>query len=248
MSRNQYPKWDKNRGIYFRIGLLSAIIFSIFVLNINAKITPFDLPITDYPDENVINIPITFRKKEKVVTPPPPPIKKKKSPVSLIDLNADIILDKTNETKDSFSFVENTDTLSEQISTYEPPPVPIMAKEVDDEPILFPEQMPVFGKCVTDDREAREACSERALIEYIYDNLTYPSMARESGTEGTVFVSFVIDKHGKVKEAEIIRDIGAGCGQAAIKVFKNMPFWKPGKQNGRPVSVIFKIPIRFQLR
>ncbi|MBR3939375.1 MAG: energy transducer TonB [Bacteroidales bacterium] len=86
-----------------------------------------------------------------------------------------------------------------------------------------------------------------SLYAYIGRNIKYPEAAKKEKIQGRVFVTFVIEKDGQVSSAKILRDIGGGCGEEAIRVVKNMPKWKPGTQRGKPVRVQFNLPIMFQL-
>ena len=86
-----------------------------------------------------------------------------------------------------------------------------------------------------------------SLYAYIARNIVYPEAAKKEKIQGRVFVTFVIEKDGQVSSAKILRDIGGGCGEEAIRVVKNMPKWKPGTQRGNPVRVQFNLPIMFQL-
>lgn len=89
---------------------------------------------------------------------------------------------------------------------------------------------------------------DAARIKYLSKNIDYPDMARESGIEGKVFVTFVVEKDGSVTGVRILRGIGGGCDEEALKVVRNMPRWEPGKQRGRPVRVQFNLPINFRLQ
>ena len=73
-------------------------------------------------------------------------------------------------------------------------------------------------------------------------------MARENEIQGNVYVTFLVDKDGKVKDAKILRGIGGGCDEEALRVVSHMPDWKPGKQNGRAVMVQYNLPVKFTLR
>ena len=88
---------------------------------------------------------------------------------------------------------------------------------------------------------------DAARIKYLNNNIKYPQMARESGIQGKVFVTFVVEKNGKVTDVKVLRGIGGGCDEEAIRVIKNMPKWVPGKQRGKPVRVQFNLPIIFKL-
>ncbi|RLD50132.1 MAG: energy transducer TonB, partial [Bacteroidetes bacterium] len=87
-----------------------------------------------------------------------------------------------------------------------------------------------------------------ARIKYLNKNIKYPTMARESGIQGRVFVTFVIEKDGSISNVKILRGIGGGCDEEAIRVIQNMPQWIPGKQRNIPVRVQFNMPIRFVLQ
>ena len=86
-----------------------------------------------------------------------------------------------------------------------------------------------------------------ARIKYLNENIQYPQMARESGIQGRVFVTFVVEKDGSVTDVRVLRGIGGGCDEEAVMVIKNMPKWVPGKQRGKPVRVQFNMPILFKL-
>lgn len=88
---------------------------------------------------------------------------------------------------------------------------------------------------------------EAARIKYLNNNIKYPQMARESGIQGRVFVTFVVEKDGSVTDVRVLRGIGGGCDEEAIRVIQNMPKWQPGKQRGKPVRVQFNMPILFKL-
>jgi protein TonB len=89
---------------------------------------------------------------------------------------------------------------------------------------------------------------EEQLFKYLRNNIKFPAVARENGIQGRVFVTFVVDKDGKVKDAKILRGIGGGCDEEALRVIRNMPDWKAGKQNGRAVSVQYNLPVNFTLK
>ena len=88
---------------------------------------------------------------------------------------------------------------------------------------------------------------EKALMEYMAKNLTYPQEARDKGIDGRVFVGMVIEKDGSVSNVKVLRGIGSGCDEEAVRVIKSMPKWKPGMQDGKPVRVSYQIPINFKL-
>ena len=82
---------------------------------------------------------------------------------------------------------------------------------------------------------------------YLSDNLKYPTQARRMGVEGTVIVVFVINTDGSIQDVEVLRGIGGGCDEEAVKIVKAAPKWSPGKQRGKPVRTRMRLPIRFKL-
>ena len=85
------------------------------------------------------------------------------------------------------------------------------------------------------------------LMEYLSKNIEYPKAARESGIQGRVFVSFIVEKDGSISNVKVIRSIGGGCDEEAVRVVKAMPKWKPGKQRGKAVRVSYMLPVVFKL-
>lgn len=86
-----------------------------------------------------------------------------------------------------------------------------------------------------------------ALIKYLSENLKYPKEAADAKTEGKVFVKFIIQKDGSVGHVEVLKGIGNGCDEEALRVIKAMPKWKAGLKDGKPVNVFYTIPIKFEL-
>lgn len=89
---------------------------------------------------------------------------------------------------------------------------------------------------------------EVKMMEYISKNIKYPQIARESGIQGRVFVGFVVEPDGSVSNVKIMRGIGGGCDEEAMRVVKSMPKWKPGKQRGKAVRVSYTLPVNFKLQ
>ncbi|MEE4259504.1 MAG: M56 family metallopeptidase [Bacteroidales bacterium] len=86
-----------------------------------------------------------------------------------------------------------------------------------------------------------------ALIDYLGSNIKYPEQAKKDGIEGKVFVNFVIEKDGSVGETKVLRGIGGGCDEEAMRVVSEMPYWSPGMQRGQAVRVSYNLPISFKL-
>lgn len=102
--------------------------------------------------------------------------------------------------------------------------------------LTFAEQMPEFKGGLEE------------MYKFLQKNIQYPPLARENGQEGKVILSFVVGTDGKISQIEQVgKKLGWGLDEEAIRVVKSMPPWNPGKQNGKPVTVKYTIPIKFQL-
>lgn len=123
-----------------------------------------------------------------------------------------------------------------------------------DNPELYfdsPEEMPIFSKeCInSEDLEIRKQCSDKALYTKIYNNIRYPSEARQKNIQGVVEIQFVINKKGAVDSFEIVKNVGGGCGKEALNVAKTyLRKWAlPGMDNGEPVNTLYNLQIKFLL-
>ncbi|MFZ4520539.1 MAG: TonB family protein [Bacteroidales bacterium] len=88
---------------------------------------------------------------------------------------------------------------------------------------------------------------QEGRIKFLVENIKYPEKAVKDGVMGTVYVTFVVEKDGAVTNVKVLRGIGSGCDEEAIRVVKMMPNWNPGEQKGKPVAVQYNLPIKFTL-
>ena len=86
------------------------------------------------------------------------------------------------------------------------------------------EEMPRFPGCEVGimTTEERYECAEKSMLNFIYSTIVYPDSARAHGTEGRVVLQFVVTKNGRVADPTILKDIGDGCGEEALRVLKLM--------------------------
>lgn len=87
----------------------------------------------------------------------------------------------------------------------------------------------------------------RRLTRYLKNNINYPVQARQNKVEGTVYVSFIVEKNGTLSGIYIIRGLGSGCDEEAMRVLRNSPAWMPGTIGGKPVRTSFTVPVPFKL-
>lgn len=132
-----------------------------------------------------------------------------------------------------------------------PPPPPLTLDDLD-RPFHVVERMPRFPGC--EDKgteEEKKACAQEQLLAFVAKHLVYPDSARQAGIEGTAVVRFTVFKDGSVGDAILIRDIGYGCGTAAMQVVEEMVnqrirFTTTGSR-GRAVNVYINLPVKFRL-
>ena len=86
-----------------------------------------------------------------------------------------------------------------------------------------------------------------AMMKFIADSLRYPSVVCTGGVEGRIVVRFVVDCKGNIVNPLVVRSVDPLLDREAIRLVKSMPKWIPGRQNGKPVCVIYNVPIRFKL-
>ena len=108
-------------------------------------------------------------------------------------------------------------------------------EEDDDEFFMVVENMPIFPG------------GDLGLMKYIQKHVKYPAIAKEYNITGKVYVSFIVDKSGKVTNVKIVRGVDKNLDAEAMRVVKSLPKYKPGKQRGKAVRVMFTIPINFTL-
>jgi protein TonB len=125
------------------------------------------------------------------------------------------------------------------VELMEPPPPPVTSLPTyhptanDEQPFDYVEKMPVFPG------------GQEAMYKFIYENLKYPDLAKQNMISGQVILQFVISSDGTVNNAKVVRGIGGGCNEEALRVINAMPAWTPGTHNGRAVPVKFTFPIKF---
>ncbi|MFZ1705522.1 MAG: energy transducer TonB [Saprospiraceae bacterium] len=245
-SRTKFPEVDnfKLSGSFVNFGLAVAMAISLVTMSwtIYDKTIVITDEMMDFDDEVEVEIPRTAEPPPPPPPPPPPVIQEVPDEVQV------------EETKFESQDVQEETTVKAPVASNAPPPPPPPPPPPKEEEIFKKvEQMPRFPGCedMKGSDAEKEECAKKKLLEFIYGNLKYPAIARENGVEGNVVIQFVVDKDGSVKDINVVRDIGAGCGTAAETAVKAMNSmgkkWTPGKQLGRPVKVLYTLPIRFKL-
>ena len=89
---------------------------------------------------------------------------------------------------------------------------------------------------------------EQAMMDFVGKNVQYPKEAMEKEISGRVLVGFIVEKDGSIADVKVVKGIGGGCDEEAVRVVKAMPKWKPGKDKGKPVRVSYVMPFTFKLQ
>jgi len=225
MEIKKTPKADleNKKALFFEIGLILALVIVLVSFEYKSydKIT-IDLAsriVQDVPEEI---IPIT----EQKVKPPPPPPPKQVTQIKIVEDDVEV--------EDDLDIDVEADDQTE-VEEYVPP---VEDEEEVDEAEIFTvvESMPTFPGGMG------------ALMKYLAQNIKYPPLAKESGIQGRVFINFVVEPNGSISNVKVLRGIGGGCDEEAVRVVKSMPKWSPGKQRGKPVRVSYNLPVKFTLQ
>lgn len=249
--RNKYPEADVFRlsPTFFNLGL--AISVGITVLALGWTQYEKTVDVSSYMDtlEEEIEVePPRTAEPPPPPPPPPPPVIQEVPDETVIEDQPEFV----DQSMDEEVVQEAPKAVENKPAPPPPPPPPPPAEDNDVEIFKVVEEMPRFPGCENEaTTEAKKACADKKMLEFIYKNIKYPAIARENGVEGTAVITFVVEKDGSVKDARIVRDIGAQCGQEALRVVNMMNEsnlkWTPGKQRGRSVRVQFNLPVRFKL-
>lgn len=223
MEIKKAPEADltKKTGLFLNIGLVVSLLLVIFAFEFKSydEGDLMDLGQINDDFEEMTEIPPTEQ-------PPPPPPKIQQP--EIIEVPDEEEIEEEIEVDLDVEITE--ETVIEEVVFEEP-----VEEEVTDEIFTIVEQQPGFKGGIS------------AFYEYVGKKMKYPSQARRMGIEGKVFVQFVVGKDGSISDVKIMRGIGAGCDEEAMRVIKNSPAWTPGKQRGKPVKVRMVLPITFKL-
>lgn len=223
LKKSKKADLESKKGIFMQIGLVAALLIVLYAFSYKtyerSSVLNFQLQVDDTPEEI---IPIT---KQEVKPPPPPPPKQ----VTMINIVEDDV-----EVEDDIEIDVEAD--QETVVDDFVPVVDDEEEVVEMEIFTVVESMPEFPG------------GDAARMKFLQENIKYPQMARESGIQGTVYVTFVVEPDGSVSDVRVLRGIGGGCDEEAVRVIQKMPRWNAGMQRGKPVRVQFNMPIKFTLQ
>ena len=223
MEHKKNPKADleNKKGLFTQMGLVFSLVIVLFAFEWKT----YDRVLTDLGQVDVVvieeeDIPITRQE-----TPPPPPPPTPTTILNIVEDDVEIVeeLNIDAEATETTEIVEYVPVVVEE--------APVQEAEiflVVEDPASFPG-------------------GEPARMKFLQENIKYPQIAREMGIQGTVYVTFVVEPSGKLTGVKVLRGIGGGCDEEAMRVVSIMPKWIAGKQRGQSVRVQFNMPIKFVL-
>jgi protein TonB len=112
---------------------------------------------------------------------------------------------------------------------------PASSVEKNEEVLTIAETMPEFPG------------GDKALYDFLKERIRYPAAAVESSVQGTVYVSFIVETNGALSHINVVKGIGSGCDEEAVRAVSEMPQWKPAKQGGKAVRLMMNLPVQFRL-
>jgi periplasmic protein TonB len=220
-KKTEQADLTRKTGFFFNIGLFVAMLLVVTAFEWrNYDDTGLaNLGMVNEDVEDLLDIPLTD------IPPPPPP---KVQQPEIIDVPDDEVIEDEIELDLDVDITE--DKVIDKIFSDAAP-----EEEDTDQIFLVVEEQASFPGGM------------EAWANYLRKNMKYPSQARRMGIEGRVFLKFVVDEKGNVSNIEILRGIGGGCDEEAVRVLQNAPKWSPGKQRGRAVKSYMQLAIVFKL-
>ncbi|MDD3876164.1 MAG: energy transducer TonB [Bacteroidales bacterium] len=224
MNRKKTSRADleSKRPVFTQIG---------FVVALSIALLAFEWKTTDRLSIMLDNIPVTIIEQDELPViipelPKPEPIQKVSSILDIKDDNVEI----KNEIQFSNELQVIVEVKPVERIVYIEPEV------IEEIPVDWAEVMAEFQG------------GEGARLAFLRQHITYPMMARRLQIQGTVYVEFIVERDGSLTDIKIIRGIGGGCDEEALRVAQLMPKWIPAKQRGKPVRFKARMPIKFELR
>ena len=226
MEEKKSPKANlENKKLMFtQIGLIISLALAWMVFEIKS----YD---QREIDESLLNREVVLDEEMTEITKQeeqkPQPVELPKQTTQLEIVQDDVEVEDIEINAD----VQQTEVIEEYVA-------PVIEEEevVEQEIFQIVEEMPEYPG------------GDKKLLEYVAKSVKYPQIARESGIQGRVFVNFVIEPDGSVSNVKVLRGIGGGCDEEAVRVIKSMAKWKPGKQRGKAVRVTYTLPVNFKLQ
>jgi periplasmic protein TonB len=226
-KKSQRADLENKRSIFMEIGMIVALSIALLAFNWKTyeqrTYDSFQRGDENIPEELVA---ITVQKQPELPKVKLPPV------ITAINIVED------DDLVDEDYYINAEADPMDTVPVYVPP-----VKGMNDEPV--PEEEEIFK--VVESWPAFPG-GDQAMYAFLGKNLRYPQMALETGISGKVFLTFVVEKDGSITDIQLVRGIGGGCDEEAMRVVTLMPKWTPGKQRGIPVRVQYLFSVKFTLQ
>ena len=226
MEEKKSPKanLENKKLMFMQIGLIISLIIAWLAFEHKSydkrEIDPSLLRQTEVVEEEMVEI-----TKQEEPKPQPVEVPKQTTQLEIVEDDVEVEDIEINAEIDQAEVVEDYT------------PVEVEEEEVvEAEVFTIVEEMPSYPG------------GDQKMYEYLGKNIKYPQIARESSIQGRVFVNFVVEPDGSVSNVKVLRGIGGGCDEEAVRVVQSMPKWKAGKQRGKAVRVSYTLPVVFKLQ
>lgn len=259
-NRNKaYGAYELRKNYHKRLKKSMMIVATLLLITVSAPIVAsmFDKPIViDLPNDEpriIKNVEVIIPKEPEPKVPEAKPLKPT-DPVNTI-ANTTPIIELANEVNDA-DLPPTKEALKDAVSGIENKEGE--GTEVLDLPnndgegtAIIPQEPAPNDNEIFDDVDVSQMPEfpggEEELMRYLAQNIQYPKQALDGNTEGRVLIGFVVNKEGEIDDVKVLRSIGDGCDEEAVRVIHKMPKWNPGKNNGKLVNVFYNLPVTFQL-
>ena len=219
-------KLHQRRKLAFAIGLVLSLLFTLVAFEWKT-----------YSDSELVdlgNLKADFDEitdVELTVQPPPPPPKTQLIQPQFVEVPDEVEIEEMEAVVD----VEVTEDLAIADLDYD-----LVADDVPEEKV-----QEIFTIV---EQQPEPVGGLQAFYKYVSETIKYPAAARRMGVSGRVYVRFVVEVDGSITNVEVMKGIGHGCDEEAVRVIAGAPAWKPGKQRGQPVRVYAMAPIFFTMK
>ncbi len=207
--------------LYIEGGLILALLLLIGAFSMPLRPDESDLPVMQ--EQETVELK-EIQQTQQIEEPPPPP----RPPVPVEVPDDQVLEDLDLDLSASLD-------INAPVNDAPPPPPPAEEEEPRREIFQVVEDMPELLP------------NEAEALRELQSCINYPEMARRAGVEGMVFVGFVVNEQGNVTNTQVVRGIGAGTGDEAVRCVNETIQFSPGMQRGRPVRVQMSLPVRFVL-
>ena len=231
IKKNPKANLESKRLMFLQIGLVFALSISLWAFEHKTKDkSASGLGTMEFALEDEEIIPITQREQKPPPPPPPPP-----EIIQIVEDDVEIEVELE---------IEETDSDEDEI-------IEIEEEEEEDEIFNFAvvEDKPIYPGCdPNSSKDERYTCFQKGIMNHIRSNFKYPAIPKEMGISEKIFVQFVIDKAGRITNAQVLRGEDKHLKEEALRLVNSIPKLTAAKQRGKPVPCQFTVPINFKLQ